>query len=174
MKDKINLAKKIKALSERGIGGERDNAKRILEKFMTENGISDSDLEETEVKHYKFKVPSTPELNNKLFHQIVWSVVGVDKIYNVKGERSTLYVLCTPDDALEIEAQFDFYNKLLCKEIDLFYTAFLHKHRIFGKDPIKKKPNEISEEEILRLSILQSGLSDETYRKRLEKGGRDV
>lgn len=174
MKDKINLAKKLKALADRGIGGEKDNARRMLEKFMLENGISDSDLESTTEKHFRFKLPKNPKLSNKLFYQIVWALVGLDKLYERKSDRSAIYVLCTSDQAIEIEAQFGFFNRLLNKEMDLFYTAFLHKHSIFGKQEIDNGEPDLSPEEIKRLRTISAGLSDQTYHKQLQEGGRGV
>lgn len=174
MKDKINLAKKLKALADRGIGGERDNARRMLEKFMLENGITDEDLNSDQTKHFQFKVPKHPALVNKLFYQLVWKIAGLGKIYERSNQRAYLYVLCTSDEAVEIEAQFGFYARLLKKEMDLFYSVFLHKHKIFGEQEIEKDEPELSPEDYKRMMILKAGLSDETYLKQLQEGGAGV
>ena len=40
----LNKAKKLKELSERGIGGERENAKIMLEKYMLKHNILEKEL----------------------------------------------------------------------------------------------------------------------------------
>jgi hypothetical protein len=42
----IDKARKLKALAERGNGGEQDTAKRFYRKFIKENKISEKEIEE--------------------------------------------------------------------------------------------------------------------------------
>lgn len=42
----------VKALAERGEGGERENAAALLEKMMVKHGITNEDLEDVGVRLY--------------------------------------------------------------------------------------------------------------------------
>lgn len=50
--DKTALLKKIRALAEHGVGGEAENAEKLLARMMKKYGISEAELdEETRVRH---------------------------------------------------------------------------------------------------------------------------
>lgn len=51
------LLKKIKALAERGYGGEKENAEKLLKKLMKEYNIKEEDLDEDVIKDFPFKKP---------------------------------------------------------------------------------------------------------------------
>ena len=53
LKDKLF---KLKALAERGVGGDADNARRLLLKLCADNGIDLSDLDDMYPKDTLFKV----------------------------------------------------------------------------------------------------------------------
>ena len=44
--DKTALLKKIRALAERGVGGEAENAEKLLARMMKKYGISEAELDE--------------------------------------------------------------------------------------------------------------------------------
>ena len=48
--EKMDVIKKLKALSDRGINGEKENATKLLNKLMKKYGITEEELEKSEVK----------------------------------------------------------------------------------------------------------------------------
>ena len=50
MSNKAELLKKIKALADRGVDGERESAQTLLARLMEQYGISETDLEEDAAK----------------------------------------------------------------------------------------------------------------------------
>ena len=48
--EKTELLKKLKALSDRGVSGEKENATELLKKLMKKYGISEEEIQEDEVK----------------------------------------------------------------------------------------------------------------------------
>lgn len=50
--DKAALLKKIRALAERGVGGEADNAEEILRRLMEKYGVSEDELDEEERRRH--------------------------------------------------------------------------------------------------------------------------
>lgn len=52
---KMELLKKLKALAERGVGGEKEGAQKKMEQLMKKYGIEDIDLLEEKVEDYDFR-----------------------------------------------------------------------------------------------------------------------
>ena len=72
--DKTALLKKIRALAERGVGGEAENAEKLLARMMKKYGISEAELdEETRVRH-DFTYHGGEE--KKILRQVVYKVTG--------------------------------------------------------------------------------------------------
>ena len=61
--DKTALLKKVRALAERGVGGEKDAAAKTLEKLMKKYGISDEELAEETAERVEFKVKDWIEIS---------------------------------------------------------------------------------------------------------------
>lgn len=127
----IDLAKKLKALSDQGVGGEKVNAKIKLEKLMSEHGITREDIEGIETKIYWFTIDP---LFENFFWQIVANVCGIKaEQWNVKGKKKCKGVKCTSAEAIEIDAKQIFYLPIYKKEHDIFYKAFIQANELWAK-----------------------------------------
>ena len=72
--DKTALLKKVRALAEHGVGGEAENAEKLLARMMKKYGISEAELdEETRVRH-DFTYHGGEE--KKILKQVVYKVTG--------------------------------------------------------------------------------------------------
>lgn len=70
--DKTALLKKVRALAEHGVGGEAENAEKLLARMMKKYGISEEELdEETRVRH-DFTYHGGEE--KKILRQVVYKV----------------------------------------------------------------------------------------------------
>ena len=162
--DKTALLKKVRALAEHGVGGEAENAEKLLARMMKKYGISEEELdEETRVRHEK-----------KILRQVVYKVTGgyaYELVYTASGRkvRTQLGADCTPAEKVEIEYLFDFYKRLWEKEKDAFLAAYVQKHRIFAIRA-DVEPQEISREEALKMGALMQGMSDESLLRAIEAG----
>ena len=78
MNKHIELAKKLKALADKGIGGEKVNAEKMLNDLLKKHNITIEDVEGEKTENYFFKVK--PEDSN-LFIQIVKRVRYDLKVY---------------------------------------------------------------------------------------------
>jgi len=141
------LAKKLKALAERGIGGEKINAEIALKRLLKKHNISLEDIEE-ETKYRRYiKVPKSKE---KLFHQICANVLGRDfSVYGNPRKPGFSIIDLSNSDFLEIEAKYKFYLKCYQEELDVFYLAFVQKNNLFTKGIVLKE-SEVSQEELDR------------------------
>lgn len=162
--DKAALLKKIRALAERGVGGEADNAEEILRRLMEKYGVSEDELDEEERRRHDFEYHGKEQ--EKLLRQVVYKVTGgyaYNLVYRASGRKvkTRLGADCTAAEKVEIEFLFDFYTRLWERERDAFLSAFIQKHRIFTiRDDIE--PQEVSREELLKMQALMSGMSDES------------
>lgn len=86
--DKTALLKKIRALAEHGVGGEAENAEKLLARMMKKYGISEAELdEETRVRH-DFTYHGGEE--KKILKQVVYKVTGgytYELVYTASGAR---------------------------------------------------------------------------------------
>ena len=140
------LLKKIKALAERGIGGEKENAEKLLKKLMQEHNIKEEDLDEETIKVFPFKMPKFYN-STKLAGQVFYSIVGFE-VNNGKGFYTNglkqLYIKCTAAEFVEFEAKFKFYSYHFKNDLKTFYHAFIEANKIFPP-PDKTLENEHSE-----------------------------
>lgn len=170
--DKLN---KIYRLSVYGMPGERDNAKKILSGLLKKYAISIEDIQNEEVKEYRFSYRNKHELT--LFKQIVFKVFNKPTI-NYGLTPKHIFVECTKVQFIEIEEMYRLYKLALKKEIrkvlkDLT-EAFIHKHRLFPDIDIKtnKNPQPIDLDHLRRLLVLMAGCENvKRPRKAIEYNG---
>ena len=166
--DKTALLKKVRALAEHGVGGEAENAEKLLARMMKKYGISEAELdEETRVRHDGGE-------EKKILKQVVYKVTGgytYELVYTASGRkvRTQLGADRTPAEKVEIEYLFDFYKRLWEKEKDAFLAAYIQKHRIFAIRA-DAEPQEMSLEESIKMSALMRGMSDESPLRAIEAG----
>ena len=169
-KDKQELMRKVKALAEQGYGGEAENAKRLLQKLIDQYGPLDI---ETETKRERHEFRYHDEMERRLLTQILYAVTNGSDIYTLAMKRKIkmLGVYCTEREALEIDAQFAFYNAHMKKEMEIFLHAFIQMNNIFPKDCKHLHLHELDKDEIKKLKRMMSmmeGMEVAEYRQRLE------
>lgn len=164
---KLDLLQRVKALAERGVGGEAENAAEILEKLMKKYGISEEQLDEEHRSRHDFTFHGKEE--KKLLMQIVYKVTGemgrtYGLRYTVSGRpcRTTIGADCTSAEKVEIEYLFDFYKRLWEREREAFLAAFIQKHKLFGSLPDGVEPERLDDEELEKMFALMRGMSNES------------
>lgn len=173
MNDKTELLQKLKALSDRGIGGEKINAEKMLNRLMSKYGISEAALSEDKTTETEFTYHGAEQ--RKLLLQI---------IYKVTNEKSNIHTYCytrsgrscrtiigadvTAAQKIEIEFLFDFYVQQYEKERDAFLSAFIQKHNLFGELKPGEDVKTLTFEEMLKMNSLMNGMESVSPVRRLE------
>ena len=175
MSVKRDLLLKIKALSERGNGGEAFNAKRKLAEYMKKYGISDEELEESlkEIRAFHYKGEREKALLAQIFYQVTDEKGMVYTYTNAETgrvRRSKLGCMCTKSQEIEIQMLFDFYKRLYEMEEATLFSAFVQKHKIFGTLKEGETPQEIDENEFMRMMRISAGLRNETPFRQIRGG----
>lgn len=178
MTDQKEQLKKLYALALRGVDGEKEQARALLEKLLKKYAMSINDLDEEQIKEYRLTYHGKEQ--RKLLIQTVYKVLGDTSslfglCYSGSGRecRTVLGIRCTEAQKVEIEFLFDFYTRVWEKERAALLEAFIQKHGIFGRLKEGEKPRELSEKEMAKLQALMRGLSDEQPLKQLEGGAKE-
>ena len=170
---KKELIKKLQALAERGVGGEKEGARKKLEQLMQKYNIEEADLSEDKVEDYDFKYHNEYEVQllRQLFYKIVPDYRKHAYIYTRgKGSRSTAGISCTKAQALQIQIEYEFYCDLWKDEVDFFFRSFVQKHRIFGTPSQKDEDNnKISNDEYMRMVRMMGAMQDKSILPMIEK-----
>jgi hypothetical protein len=165
---KMELAKKLMALAERGSPGEKEVARAKLEQLMEKYAITEADLSDEKMEMHWFSFRG--EYEEMLLHQVTGHAAPGRKLYkhlHGPGQRTERAVECTKAEALQIRIEFDFYKELWAEELRLFYFAFISKHEIFNPKG-GGKSMDLSKEEEFRLAMMANGLQDRPLRKMIE------
>lgn len=162
-KDKSKLLSKIKALAERGVGGEKIEAQKLLDKY----NLSEADLIAEEETITEIELTFKGKEEESLLLQVCYKVFGnlentKDKVYRYisgKGSRNTKIIKCTPSEAAQIVLYYDFYRDLWKRERAKLFDAFIQKNKIFGNDQ-PSDSDKLSDEEIQDILKRMSAFSD--------------
>lgn len=136
----IELAKKLKELADRGVGGEKQNAIAMLDSLMKKHSITMDQIEEEKTSDYFFTIEKS---DKKLWHQIVKKVNYSIKTYGEFPKKlikdyalkGNYMIFCTALEYIEIEVKYNFYKRLYSEEVDIFYSAFLKANNLLVENP---------------------------------------
>ncbi len=172
----IELAKKIKALAEQGVEGEKQNAEKLLKSLMKKHNISIEDLEDEIVERFYFQIPpSKHELEYRVLHQLTGmfkiKLYGrfppkVMKEYRLKGNYM---IECSKVVYLEINAKYEFYIARMEKRIDEFFYAFCIKNNLLVDPGEKVELSDEHKNEYRNAIKLSMGMEKDAFAKQIEK-----
>lgn len=177
MNNKEELVKKIKALADSGVGGEKKNAQKLLQELMTKYNISEESLNEEIINEFELKIPkffNSQALASQVYYSIVGSEIEGNKpMFSYRGSKKT-YVKCTTAEFLELKAKLNFYFYYFKKEAEMFYEAFLQANKIFPPDSKvieKHREDRALTVEDLKMLELAKNLDKHDYLLQIEGSG---
>lgn len=169
----MQRVKKLQALAERGVGGEKDTAEKMLQRILEKNGIQS--LNELQSEEYEYTLFSyNGKHERKLLAQCIYKVMTAawdKKCYRSKGKRQKLGIYCTKAQKLEIEMEFAFYRDIFYEEMDFFMSAFINAQGIFPQDAPKESYDEFNERDI-KVAHMAGGIDKRIRTVMIEESGR--
>lgn len=126
----VERIRKIWALAQQGEAGEQENALRILEKILSDNGISLEDVLQDEVEQ-EFRVILKNDFDRELLVQTYCKVTSQASLSCFTKGKS-LYFFATKAHGVETISLFSLYKDALQENLSLVFKAFIHKNRIFN------------------------------------------
>lgn len=135
-------AKKLKALADRGVGGEKESATKMYNEFMEKHGLNDGDIDPS-ANNRKFKVRT--EDDAFILTNVILSVNPFTKVNNLP---SIVEAELDLEDFNEVKEKFRYFVKLWRVEKELLRMAFFSKHNDFfaPDDHAKNKWRESNKE----------------------------
>lgn len=176
----LDKLEKVRALAERGVGGEKESAERTLAALMERYGITEEDLEDSKTSTHWIRYKTKWE--EKLLYQLAYMYLGIGHAFGCVGTytgrtRKKVGIECTQAQFIEIEADFAFYSAAMEEEMGLFYQAFLQKNNLFPPPELAREMTEEEEkagmdlERIAKLQAMMGGLDRHTTQG---TGGRRI
>ncbi len=158
--------KKIAALAERGIGGEKENAKRLLETLLTKHGLTIDDIQphvERQKKRCVFKYRTKQE--KQLLFQCYYRAANVANLSYYRAGRNAVGLDLDKLEEAEMRSLYAHFLPLWRKEMQRLEHAFFWKHDLTShcaRDD-NEKPDPISPKEYDALVSLMRGLQTTHY-----------
>ena len=155
MDDKLKARiEKLRALAERGIGGEKTTAQKKLNELLEKNGVTLEGLTEDEEQYFLFSYNG--KIKERLLKQCMYKVLGYEKwrnaiTYRTKGTRQKIGIYCTLAEKIEIELEYEFYSNIFDTEEKDFMSAFISAQDIYPKDAPTANLNDYTAEELKKI-----------------------
>lgn len=169
--------RKLAALDERGVGGEAENARRLMEQICREHGVSlDEVLNVEETKWYRFEI-GRRKTDLDLFMQCYSKVTGNRRLSYLRENRSEISVELTAYQYAEISSLFEWHKENFKRDVEnlmaTLFQAYCSKHSLY-RERSDDEPDEelnLTPEDIRRLMAalaLRDSLNDVSYQKLIE------
>ena len=122
---------KIKALAERGEGGEKESAIKLYDKLLKKYDIDEKSLQKDKLSKHWFGYEN--EIEENLLVQIFYMVTGDSEYFrrHSRTHGSQCGCFCTDFENTEIHFYFEFYKDALNQELEAFLMAFKLKNHLF-------------------------------------------
>ena len=126
----IKRAKQLKALMEKGEGGEKHNARALYEKHLKKHGITEEQLglNMLQFHYFKYDKGQQPMLSMIMCHVVANALIMTDP-----KKKSILFMKCSNIEAAKVRVMFKFYIDAYRVEEEYFLTAFLHRNELTPK-----------------------------------------
>ena len=118
----IAKAKKLKGYADRGIGGEKDNAKRMLQEFLEKNNIDISEI--SPENHDRIFA-----LNNEEEILVITNVIlSINPYAKIEREEFDIKCILDKEDFDEVKTKYQHFISLWIVEKRMMSTLFFTKH----------------------------------------------
>lgn len=167
----VEKLKKIEALANSGIDGERENAKRMLDALCAKHGVTVDELVEPTLSWYRFRPKD--HVDEMLLCHVVGFVCQTRRIKMRKAGKAR-HLELTRAQALDVEEAIRHYRKVWRENLTDYMAAFIHAHRLYAPRDEGAEPPEISAEDIMRaekLIKMSRGISTSHWERRLKLEG---
>lgn len=167
----IEKLRKVKALAERGIDGEKEVAILKLQAICAKYGIRYEDLDKVELIEREIKFYD--KIEKQLIIQIIGVIIEPDE-RNFYRRRSRLLIDLSDAEWEQFKHAWNFhkgqFKKERAKAIRAILLGYIHKHDIFTenqRNPTDEK-HEQTDLDLLEMMVgIMSGMENNTYHKAL-------
>lgn len=171
----IERLKKIKALAEQGIGGEKEGAIKLYNDLLSKYELDSSEIDEEKIERHWLRYDDF--LDKKLITYIFYKVTGSNTYWEKTDKRKRLVGTdCTEFELQEIIFYYQFYKVHLRNEADIFYNAFASVNylypdpsaRLYKEDEDDDTDRKIDLNRMAKIHAMAQGIDRKTPNKMIE------
>lgn len=160
----IDKLKKIAELADRGIGGERSNAKAILQRLLDKYKLTLDDLmAESTGKKSRYCFTFRDKRERSVLFQCFCKVVNTSNIVYYQVRWNKIAFELTPIQSLELNHMYRHFKILWRKEIKALEAAFIIKHDLHSNNDDHKSGVKLSDEEVRGIYAMMMNLDESNY-----------
>lgn len=179
----LDRLRKMKQLADRGVGGERENAERLLAEIAAQYGIDLAALEEERLEDFYVT------LKEPWKHKMLCQLCALKRQelkregVSLEGHRMSSWKCygkyqysvsnCTKAEWLELMAKLEVLSRAYKRQLDDFYEAFLMANDLLVEPDDDKQQKELSREErsrLFRVAQMSMGIEKSQLNKQLTFG----
>ena len=168
MSTREDLLRKLKALAEGGVGGEKVNAEKMLNKLLTKYNIDPDSLESDSLRMVEFKVKKG-QFQRDILTQVIANCLPTLKRSNRKTKNGFICQVSIVEE-IEIRAKYTFYSERFKDDLLIMFNAFIHKNDLFYKGETESQFTDkpINYEQATRILQMMNGLKKHHYATQIE------
>lgn len=138
--------RKIHALAESGVEGERASAQRLLGQLCAKHGVTVESLTGDERAWHRFAYRD--DLDRALLIQVVIYVCGTNQVKNAnpRNRAKALFFMLTVAESIDVREAFEHYRKAWREHADEAMAAFVHANKLWVKGEGGESADELSPE----------------------------
>jgi hypothetical protein len=147
-----DILEKLKALAEKGVGGEAENAKKILKNMCEKQKIHIDDIGD-KPQMYRFKVSG--KFDFRLLSQIYAFCGYRDKdMFYRRFRKGEIGLELKREQYIELSQIYEVlraaFRTHLKKEEKMIFEAFIHRHELYPKNAPKQAMDNFTHEDYVR------------------------
>lgn len=158
----IDLLRKIKTLADNGIDGEREVAQKKFMQLLLKYDLTLDDIVDQSISWHAFGYKNVME--KSLLLQCVGYIMQTREVRHafVRNRKKLIFQI-TKTQAVDLTECYEHYKKELNGELDMFFSAFIHKHRIFGPLWDGNSIHALSSNDRERLVLMINGMNSKSW-----------
>lgn len=172
---------KLKELSERGVEGEMDNAKILLQKYLSKYNITLEEIlkdkEKKEVYTFKYKSKFEKTILLQCIANLFGSKSQIWKsTYRYRNGKMEFLIELNKSEYIILKDFYEFhineFNIQLKKMQDNLLSSYIYKQNLYDLTPSNNdsKESKISYSDLMSILNIASSMNTNQYRKSLKNG----
>lgn len=140
--------RKLHALAQRGVGGERDTAQRMLDKLLAKHGLTLDDLLDEQRAHHWYTCSNRYE--QRLALQIAAMILDTrnPSLFYKRNNARQFAAKLTKSEIIEFELHYQTLREALKAHLDVAFCAFVQANDIFPATPSSDRDDALSEHDL--------------------------
>jgi hypothetical protein len=162
---------KLLALAQRGVGGEKKNAQRFLERELKKHGLTIADLDDSHSPTIDCLFSFKNKTERQLLVQIL-CMVTQSKTISSRRPRNAKKILVelTTVQKFEVDMFYSAYKRDLAKTLDNALTAFIAKNHIYsGVNSDEPEQSTLSKEDEFEIMLMMEGIRKTEVRQGISR-----